>query len=80
MKGLLTFLKKLTLKPDDIATSDVEELRELGISDLDIEDAIEVCVLFNIIVRLADSFNFHVPSDAAFAKMAGPLLKMGYRV
>ena len=80
MKGLLSFLKKLSLDPDEVSAEDIHKLRALGLSDQDIDDAIQACILFNIIVRIADALDFHVPSDEAFAKMAGPMLKMGYRM
>jgi len=76
----LAFLEKLSLSPQEISSRDIHELRNLGLSDEDIDDAIEVCILFNIIVRVADALDFHVPSDSEFEKMAGPLLKMGYRI
>lgn len=80
MKALLSFLKKLTLTPNEVNSADISELMEMGLSKQAIEDAIQVCVLFNIIDRIADTMEFHVPSDETFAKMAGPMLKMGYRL
>ena len=41
-------------------------------------DAIHVAALFNMIVRLADSFGWHVPSEQAFSARAEPMLSSGY--
>jgi uncharacterized peroxidase-related enzyme len=65
LRAMLAFLEKLTLSPRDVGPSDVEPLRRAGISDDAIENAIEVCVHFCIINRLADTFGFrlHTPSE-----------------
>ena len=41
-------------------------------------DAIHVAALFNMIVRLADSFGWHVPADETFAANAARMLETGY--
>jgi hypothetical protein len=41
-------------------------------------DAIHVGALFNMIVRLADSLGWHVPSDEQFSARAQPMLSEGY--
>ena len=43
-------------------------------------DALHVCGLFNMIVRLADSLAFHVPAPEVFAKQGRGLLKRGYKL
>ena len=74
----MAFIEKLTLAPQEIDASDMESLRAEGLSDKDIEDAIHVTALFNIIDRIADSLGFAIPSAKSFASMAGVLLKRGY--
>jgi alkylhydroperoxidase family enzyme len=64
---MLGFLEKLTLHPADVGPDDVKPLRVVGLSDAAIEDAIYVCVYFNIIDRVADSLGFAVPPAAVFA-------------
>lgn len=64
---MLGFLEKLTLHPGDIEPEDVIPLRTVGLSDAAIEDAIYVCVYFNIIDRMADSLGFAVPPPEVFA-------------
>lgn len=75
---MLGFLEKVTLAPGTVGPDDIIPLREAGVSDQAIEDALYVGAYFNIIDRLADSFNFFVPSAEAFAQRAGTLLEQGY--
>jgi len=53
-------------------------VREAGVSDAAIEDAIYVCAYFNMIDRIADSLGFKVLSDETFAARAGRFLELGY--
>lgn len=77
-RAMLGFLEKLTLAPDTVSSSDAKTLRDAGLSDAAIEDAIQVCTLFNVYDRLADSFKFHIPDDKGFETSAKMLLKRGY--
>jgi uncharacterized peroxidase-related enzyme len=79
LRAMLGFLERLTLSPGEVTPADVAPLRAAGLSDQAIEDAIQVCVLFNLIDRVADALNFAVPSPASFAQSAEMLLKRGYR-
>lgn len=74
------FIEKLTATPDDVTPEDVQVLRNHGLGDEEIEDAIYICVAFNIIDRLADAFDFEVPTQERMRKTAKFLLRMGYRV
>ena len=78
LRAMLGFLEKLTLSPEALSASDALELREMGLSDEAIEDAIHVCALFNIYDRLADSLEFDIPDKRGFAHSASHLLKRGY--
>ncbi len=51
-----------------------------GVSKQRIEDALAVCFCFNVLDRLADTFEFHVPGPQAFAAGAKFLLARGYKV
>ena len=77
-RAMLAFLEKLTLTPESLSVADVAPLRQAGLSDAAIEDAIHVCTLFNVYDRLADSFGFHIPEQAGFEQGATMLLKKGY--
>jgi hypothetical protein len=50
-----------------------------GVSRQQIEDALAVCLAFNITDRLAEAFDFSVASPAAMTAGAKHLLKRGYR-
>lgn len=69
----------MTLEPEQLELADVDALRELGISDPAIEEAIEVAFLFNIIDRLADTFDFHMPTQANLVWTVRILVKLGYK-
>jgi len=78
LRATLGFLEKLTLQPNDVRPADVTPLRRAGVSDAAIEDAINVCALFNIYDRLADALGWHLPDAAGYAASAQALLKRGY--
>jgi len=67
---MLGFLEKLTLSPGEVSSDDGTALRQSGISEQAARDAIYVCVLFNIIDRVADSLDFAVPTPEDFARTA----------
>jgi len=46
---------KLTRAPAGFTASDIEELRNQGLSDAEIHDAIQVVAYFNYINRVADA-------------------------
>jgi uncharacterized peroxidase-related enzyme len=76
----LKFLEKLTQQPWNMTCQDIERLREHGLTDSAIEDAIMVCVVFSMGNRTADAVGVEVPSPTAL-KRAAPLVRwMGYRL
>ena len=78
LRATLGFLEKLTLAPGEVGPEDIQPLRAAGVSEQAIEDAIAICAYFNILDRLADAFNFYVPSAESFAPRAMTLLEHGY--
>lgn len=78
VRATLGFLEKLTLDPDHVGPADVAPLRAAGVSDVAIEDAIQVCALFNIYDRLADSLSFHLPGPDGYAASGRALMRRGY--
>jgi hypothetical protein len=78
LHATLAFLEKMTLEPDKLGTGDVEQARAAGVSDEALVDAIHVCALFSMIVRLADALGWDVPPPEAFAARAPVLLENGY--
>ena len=78
VRAVLALLEKLTLAPADVRAADVAPLRAAGVSDAAIEDAIQVCVLFNIYDRLADAMGWHLPGPDGYAASGRNLMKRGY--
>jgi len=75
---MLGFLDKLTLDPASLCAADLVPLRQAGLSDDAIEDAIHVCAIFNIFDRMADALGFEVLAPDAAARAARFLLTRGY--
>lgn len=78
LRATLGFLETMTLRPGELGPADAEAVRAAGVSDQALEDAIHVCALFNMIVRLADSLGWDVPPPEAFAARAETMLATGY--
>lgn len=80
LRAMLGFLQRLTVMPESVGADDVRRLQEAGVSREAAEDAIYVCVMFNIINRMADALDFEVPQSGDVRKSAEMLLARGYRV
>ena len=78
LRATLGFLEKLTLRPDGSDAQDAEAVLAAGVREDALIDAIHIAALFNMIVRLADSFGWHVPSDREFAARAEASLGSSY--
>ncbi len=78
LRATFAFLEKLTLRPDELGADDVAAAREAGVSDRALRDAATVCALFNMIVRLADSLGWDVPSWERLMARAPAMLDGGY--
>ena len=78
LTAVLGFLEKLTLRPQEIEPADADAVREAGVSDQALRTAITVCALFNMIVRLADSLGWDVPSAERLRQRAPAMLEGGY--
>ncbi len=53
-RALCDYALKLTQSPRSMAKTDVDRLREVGVSDRAITDATQVIAYFNYINRIAD--------------------------
>lgn len=78
LKRALTLARKLTLEPQSFGPADLEPLRELGVSDEQIEDAIVICADFNVINRVADSLGFEPSTAGAYRRQSRQILRLGY--
>lgn len=76
--AVLRFLEKLTLRPEEIGPADAQAVRAAGVADRALRDAITICALFNMIVRLADSLGWEVPSAERLRARAPAMLEGGY--
>jgi alkylhydroperoxidase family enzyme len=79
LKKTLAFLKKVTQAHDQVTAADVKVLLDAGVSKQQVKDALNVAWCFNVITRLADTFQFEVGPRAAFDVGAKMLLTRGYR-
>jgi alkylhydroperoxidase family enzyme len=76
LMATLAFLEKQTLRPEALTRADADAVRAAGVSTQALRDAATVCSLFNMIVRLADSFGWDVPEwDVLIAR--APLMHDG---
>ena len=78
LRATLGLLRKVTKDHGAVGVDDIRPLLALGVTRAQIADALNVCFAFNVINRLADTFEFFVGSDAAFDAGARHLLKRGY--
>lgn len=80
LRATLAFLKKVTKDHGAVTAADIAPLRALGVTRSQIEDALAVSWAFNVITRLADTFQFEVGSRASFDAGAKSLLGRGYKL
>jgi len=80
LAATLVFLEKLTLRPDQLEPADAAAARAAGVSDQALRDAATVCALFSMIVRLADSLGWDVPTWERLMARAPARLEGGYRI
>jgi uncharacterized peroxidase-related enzyme len=80
LRAMLGFLEKMALTPNELTIDDAKALRTIGLSDQQIEDAVYISACFHVINRLADSFDFTVPSPKGLKKTTKNLFKQGYRM
>jgi len=79
LRATLAFLRKVTRDYESVTADDVRQLLALGVTRSQVEDALSVAFAFNVITRLADTFEFEVGSRASFDAGARALLARGYR-
>ncbi len=79
LRATLKFLRKVTREHESVTPDDVRALLALGVTRAQVEDALHVAFAFNVITRLADTFEFEVGPRAAFDAGARMLLSRGYQ-
>ncbi|HEX5449755.1 MAG TPA: hypothetical protein VFW85_06825 [Gaiellaceae bacterium] len=78
LKATLAFIEKQTLRPEELTREDAESAYSAGVSQQALRDAALVSALFNMIVRLADSFGWDVPEWEALLERAPRMIEGGY--
>jgi alkylhydroperoxidase family enzyme len=78
LAATLVFLEKLTLRPEELEPADAEAVYAAGVSQQALSDAAAVCGMFNMIVRLADSLGWDVPTWDRLQQRAPAMLEGGY--
>jgi len=78
LRAALAFIEKQTLRPDELSAADAEAAYAAGVSRDALRDAARVSALFNMIVRLADSFGWAVPDWDRLMQRAPAMLEGGY--
>jgi AhpD family alkylhydroperoxidase len=78
LRATMLMLRKLT-KEHAVDADDMRGVLAAGASAQEIEDALAIYFSFDVVVRLADSLDFSLPSSEAFAAGAKYLLARGYR-
>ena len=68
----------MTLEPEAVAPADAEAVLAAGVSPQALEDAIDVCALFNVIDRIADALGFDLPYADYWDRVAPGFLAGGY--
>ena len=76
----LALLRKVTKDHAAVTAADIRPLLDAGVTRAQIEDALAVCFLFNMITRLADTFRFEIPPPSSFHASAKMLLSRGYKI
>jgi alkylhydroperoxidase family enzyme len=80
LRATLGFLRKVTRDHAAVTAADVRPLLELGVTRQQLADALDVGWAFNVITRLADTFEFEVGPPASFDAGAKSLLTRGYKL
>jgi uncharacterized peroxidase-related enzyme len=80
LRAILGYLEKLTLRPAEVGPDDAVALQAAGLSGEEIESAVHVCALFNLINRVADSLGFETADLRSYEKSGRRLLSsVGYQ-
>jgi alkylhydroperoxidase family enzyme len=78
VRAALAFVEKQTLRSDELTEADAEQAYAAGVSPGALRDAARVAALFNMILRLADSFAWEVPPWERLLERAPAMLAGGY--
>ena len=77
--AVLPLLEKVTRTPGQVKSSDVDTVRAAGVPDEGIVDALHVNLVFNIMNRLANAFDFSWDSEQHVRVGAQVIHRINYR-
>jgi uncharacterized peroxidase-related enzyme len=80
LAAVLPLLKKATRTPEALGPSDIDAVRAIGVPDAAIIDALHVNLIFNIMSRLANAFDFTWDSDDHVQVAAKVIHRISYRL
>jgi len=55
IEAVLAYAEKITVQPQALTQTDIEQLRSFGFTDEDIHDIVQIAAYFNYINRIADA-------------------------
>ena len=76
VRAALGFIEKLVKQA--VTADDVKAVYAAGVPRDGLVRAVQVCVAFSIIVRVADTFEFAIPTAEEFVASGKSLWKRGY--
>ena len=80
LRVMLAFLERLHAEPTAVTAADLAPLRAEGLDDRAIAEAAYSSFLFEVMDRLADTFDFAMPTESDVAATVQILTKLGYGV
>jgi uncharacterized peroxidase-related enzyme len=80
LAAVLPLLEKATRQPEDLTRSDIDAVRASDVPDEAIADALYVNLIFNVMNRLANTFDFAWDSDEHVRLGARVIHRIDYRL
>jgi hypothetical protein len=77
--AVLAFLEKVTLSPGSVSADDLTELRERGVPDGAVVEALHVAFVWNVVDRLAHAFDYQL-QEGQLKKGTQALHQFKYRL
>ena len=79
LTAILAFLEKVTCSPDSVSANDLAQVREAGISDDAVIEALHVAFVWNVVDRLAHAFDYQL-SEGQLKKGTQALHQFKYKL